>query len=313
MGLDIVSWADSDTLGNAPFLILNDTDAPPTNYVDISSIENWNSFSPDSRVGTIAAIDLGNSIGYANLDSSQKAVVDYLGYYFMIYKYVLTYDTNLKTVPYEVQYSVDETPYNMDYDVVGLHKRQYFVKGELLKVEYYGLYDPSNNTYTDLCVQEDRVYNRLNGFLYNRQMTISWYKSDGTVGGTKDTLKYYNTFDAIQAGDDRRENIVDEIKIVMVGLMQAVEQVSIAQAQVVGLSFLDAISANVTLYVKGSDAVLIEQVALDATFPFLNDVITMAGTNAYTIRDYITDELTIDYNKVYAMSDQSPFSFFNTI
>lgn len=39
----------------------------------------------------------------------------------------------------------------------------------------------------------------------------------------------------------------------------------------------------------------------------------MAGTNAYTIRDYMTDALTIDYNKVYTLADQSPFSFFNTI
>ena len=142
-------------------------------------------------------------------------------------------------------------------------------------------------------------------------MTISWYKSDGTVGGTKNTLKYYNTFDAIQAGDDRRENIVDEIKIVMVGLMQASEQISMDQAQITGLNFLNAISANVTLYVKGSDQVLIDQVTNDTTFPFLNDVIPNAGGT--TIRMYMISALTIDYNNVYAMSDQSPFSFFNTI
>lgn len=316
IGIDILSWTSNDINNSDPFLILNDSDTVPNNYVDITSIENWYNFSPDDKVGAMQIIDSSISIGYNNLSSAEKTIVDELSYYYLIYKYIYDINNktniNLKAIP-DISYSLNEAPYNLDYDVVGLHKRQYFVKGELLKVEYYGQYDPIAKTYADLCVKEDRVYNRQDAFLYNRTMTISWYKSDGTIGGTKNTVKYYNTFDAIIAGNERRENIIDEMKIVVVGLIQMTEQIDMLSAQVIGLQFLASISDNITLYVKGNDGILIQQVANDTQFDFLNNVISMAGTNAYTIRDYVMDALTIDYNKVYSLSDQSPFSFFNTI
>lgn len=314
VGLDFFSWTPDDLNNNDPFIILEDSATVPNNYVDISSIENWYNFSPDQKVGHMQAIDLSHSIGYNNLSSTQKQIIDELDYYFMIYRYIYNVDTidnNIKLIPNDIQYAVNEAPYNLDYDVVGLHKRQFFVKGELLRVQYYGKYDSNTNTYSDLCIEENRTYNRQNGYLYNRAMQIDWYKSDGTVGASKNTLKYYNTFDAILAGNDRRENIIDEVKIISVGLMQMVEQISMDQAQIVGKNFLTAISSNVTLYVKGNEQELIDQITNDTTFPFLNDVIPNSG--GVTIRMYMLNALTIDYNKVYTMADQSPFSFFNTI
>jgi len=317
VGLDITSWDDSALNGNDAFIIVDDNATIPTPYVDISSIENWFSFSPDEKLGHMEALDLGISIGYANLTDPQKAIVDELEFYYTIYRYIYKFnthdDTNIKIVPLDIQYSVDEAPYNLDYDVVGLHKRQFFVKGELLKVEYYGEYDSNTQTYSRLCIVENRVYNRQNGFLFNRAMQIDWYKSDGTVGATKNTLKYYNTFDAIIAGNNRRDNIINEIKIVVVGLIQMTQQISLDAAQAIGKDFLTAISSNVTLYIKGNEQELLDQITTDTTFAFLDNVITMAGTNAFTIRMYILDALTIDYSKVYTMNDQSPFSFFNTI
>lgn len=312
IGLDIHSWTNEDLNGNISFITLNDNNNVPANYADITSIQNWYNYAPDSNIAKMQIIDIANATGYNNLSTADKVIVDEIGFYYNIYKYV--YDSSkydLQVVPFDLPYSIDEAPYNLDYDVVGLHKRQYFVKGELLKVEYYGQYDVNTNTYTDLCIQEDRTYNRSNGFLSNRDMLIQWFKSDGTVGATKNTKKYYNTFDAIIAGNTRRENIIDEVKIVAVGLMAMVEQISMDQAQVVGKDFLSAISSNITLYVKGNEQELIDQITNDTTFPFLNDVIPNAG--GFTIRMYMLDALTIDYNKVYTMADQSPFSFFNTI
>jgi hypothetical protein len=77
-----LGWNLSDLSGNTPFMILfNSGDTVPDNYVDISSIENWDTFPildwsrrRDAISPLFYLIAGTNLANYANLTTSQKII-----------------------------------------------------------------------------------------------------------------------------------------------------------------------------------------------------------------------------------------------
>ena len=61
-------------------------------------------------------------------------------------------------------------PVNIDYNILGLFKKRYMIRGELIKTEYYREFDFETQTYEDLVLDEIRDYYRNpTGFVYMRR------------------------------------------------------------------------------------------------------------------------------------------------
>lgn len=113
------------------------------------------------------------------------------------------------TKPFKIGH---EDPTVIDYDIMGFHKKRTIVFGELVKVEYYELYDGDN--YSNLIVEETRNFTRdINtGLVQHRTQSSKWYLIDGSIGLIKNTTKYYTLEEAIQEGIDRRSNVIAKAK-----------------------------------------------------------------------------------------------------
>lgn len=110
----------------------------------------------------------------------------------------------------------EDSPELIDYDIIGLHKKRTITFGELVTVQYYNNYD--GTTYSDLVVEETRVYNRdANGLAQTRDLTIKWYYKNDVVGLIKPTTKYYSPAESIEEGINRRSNIIAQAKIYTLG------------------------------------------------------------------------------------------------
>jgi len=101
---------------------------------------------------------------------------------------------------------------NINYNFLGLHKEETIDdKGCLVTVNMYKNYD--GETFSDLAIKDEYVYYfNAQDLVTHRNETITWYKEDGSVGVTKQIIKYYNLNDAIKEGVKRRQNLVDKAK-----------------------------------------------------------------------------------------------------
>jgi hypothetical protein len=107
-----------------------------------------------------------------------------------------------------------ENPIHLDYDIYGLHKDRFIIKGELTLVNYYKNYDEISKEYSDLILREHRKYLRDdNGMVKYRVQTTEWIMEDESIGLSNSTIKYYTQKEAIQEGIDRRTNLIDDAKV----------------------------------------------------------------------------------------------------
>lgn len=189
----------------------------------------------------------------------------------------------------------DVPPHEIDYRTapsVRLTPKRTFVKGELQKVEYYADYDQATDTYSNIVVQEDISYTRVNGFVASREMVITWYFKDGTASPiTKSRLKYYTGKEAIAEGKRRRANIINLIEISVVGLIAQAEGVTVEDAAAIGETFLASLNLPVSNYERSGNTQLITDVQ-NATETWL-DKPAAGQPDGVTIRDFIVDQLTI--------------------
>lgn len=94
-----------------------------------------------------------------------------------------------------------EEPYDIDYDIFGLHKKKTLVTGELRLIQYFrNRYD---GVYSDLVVKEERTYTRNGyGLVEYRDQVSTWYLEDGTIGCVKPYQpKHEETFRIITSFD----------------------------------------------------------------------------------------------------------------
>ena len=108
-----------------------------------------------------------------------------------------------------------ESPENINFDILGLHKELIIASsGFLTDIKYWNNYD--GVTYSDLYVHEKRefVVDENTGLAITRKMTISWYLTNDTIGYTRVyPLKYYDKVQSIQEGIVRRNNVIDKAKV----------------------------------------------------------------------------------------------------
>jgi len=166
-----------------------------------------------------------------------------------------------------------EAPLTLDYDLFGLHKKRTFNQGELNLVEYYRNYD--GETYSDLIVKEEKVYNRnMYGLVDTRVQTTSWYLTDDTVGCTKVTTKYFSNQDAMYEAETRRSNMLADAKL------YTASQVGLANA----LDLMTSVNSEISLYVQGEQTALINSIQT-STKPYLTQEIKDTLAYILTLND----------------------------
>lgn len=156
-----------------------------------------------------------------------------------------------------------ESPLDLNYDLLGLHKYEYIEmvdplhKGEMTKVEYYKTLagDPNNiANYSNLILTEHRSYTRdgATALLIYRDQTIEWYLEDGTIGETKKKRKFYQLKDSIEEGQTRRDNIITFAKLYLL------QQIGLANGQFL----LAEITPYITTYLQGNHQPLLDALAV---------------------------------------------------
>ena len=150
-----------------------------------------------------------------------------------------------------------DSPLDIDYDIMGFHKKRYIVKGELVKVEYYRNYD--GITYSDLVIEELRVYNRdALGIILTRDISIKWFLTDDSIGDTKSWVKYYSGDEAISEGITRRKNMINTAKTVLLNMLAVNHGTPLNQQY--AFDFLSSISLELKYFEEGYRQPLIDAV-----------------------------------------------------
>lgn len=171
---------------------------------------------------------------------------------------------HIKVKYVNLQYKINDTvydPYDINYDILGFHKKRTIIFGELKKIEYFRNYDGIN--YSDLILEEFREYNRdVNGLVQSRFLTIKWFLTDDSIGGIKNTVKYYSMQEAIQEGLDRRSNIISDTK------SYTLEQIG----QLYSFDLLSSVKTEIELFIDGYTQPLRDAI-ITSTKPYLTTVI----------------------------------------
>jgi hypothetical protein len=289
IGIERDSWYEYELNGNAPLLVIEDTDSIPDGYNDISSFNNWIKYSKYLNASFVSIRNELRKFFPSDLSTLTSQQIEVLENY-CLYKYFKIYDRigdgNI--------IQNDSPPIDVDYDIMGYAKKRTFNQGELVKVEYFENFIPSSNTYSVKVVEEDRIYYRINQMLNSRAMVIKWFLNDGSIGYTKTTNKSYTTLEAIQAGETRRANVISDLKINVIGLIMSMQQgVTSIQAQMTGAPFLNTYALQISKYIQGFEQDIKDAIQNDTTFTWLNLVIP--NTGGMTVRQYLIAGLTIDY------------------
>lgn len=308
VGIDLDGWIDSDLNGNQPFLGISDDATVPSGYTDISSIVNWGKFGGSAYCPMKGHLELDDLEVRKEIKSFMtlpqktgdttgltveeiETIKDYnLDDFFTIYEFFDHLPENT---------DVQAPPVDLDYNIMGLHKKRYFSKGELYKIEYYGYYDFATDHYAYLVLHEDRTYHRINEMVYRRELDICWHTNLNVSGSTKHTEKYYTQAESFAVGERRRRNCITNLKIGAVGLIMAVSGVSQLDAEQIGWAFLDEFQSEITVYVEGAQQFLLNAIATTTNHPWLDGTPAMLG--GATVRQYLYSELDIDYtiNNIY--------------
>lgn len=292
LSIDTDKWAESDLGGNPAFITIDPSADIPENYADISSICKWGALGPQvfsdmQFTKTRNEIkELLEAMDPSSLTDDEKSCVEnyQLDYYFKIYGYIISRYDDVK---------FNEAPYNIDYDIIGLHKKKHYNKGELYKIEYFGHYDFPSNTYSDLVLEENFTYYRINEMVYMSTNDISWYTNTDIVGATKQLTKYYTQEQSFALGESRRRNCITNLKINAVGLIMMTEQIGQIQAEEIGWLFLDEFNNEISIFIEGFAQPLKNAVLNTQNHTWLDNLVPNAG--GLTVRQYLYDGINIDY------------------
>lgn len=209
-------------------------------------------------------------------------------------------------IPYRIwSYSVEDRdptddPRGLNFKT-GLHTRLHpvydFVAGELQKVEYYATATPNAQgtvDYSDLVCDVSFTYTRdAGGFAQYRVATRRWFLADGTPGPhVKVQVKYYTPQTSMKEGKRRRENIVDNAMMTVVGMLQATNPTTDIEVLLQwGRDLASEYSAQISTYIRESNRDIVTELGKNLpAYPWLDTIVDAQGT---TIRDYLINELDI--------------------
>lgn len=141
-------------------------------------------------------------------------------------------------------------PYDIDFSNFGFHKKRTLVKWEVTKIGHYAEYD--GVTYSNLIVEETNTYTRnpVTGYVQYRDKSIVWFDENWNPSEPKVSRKYYNNAEAIDEGEIRRNNIINETKINAITAILITEFGGLPQHFVTAENIWKAFVTDVTLEIQ---------------------------------------------------------------
>lgn len=196
---------------------------------------------------------------------------------FLIYKYMDSQHENPSICP------KDQT-----YSILWLNKKKLFVNWELVQVDYMG--KDENGDYTVLVVREMNTYEREESYITKRIKKITWYREDGTEGDMKVTEKDYNLLEAAAAWKKKRENVIWELKPMLISFMQLESWVWSVTSQNRAFELLQKYKDDIFKYIEGMRLPLIDWIKNDTELFWLDK----EPETWKTTRDFILEKINYD-------------------
>lgn len=182
----------------------------------------------------------------------------------------------------------NKVPKDQDYGVLGLYKKNTLVDGDLVRVEYFGAFDGQD--FSLPVVREDRVYTFNSGIFVRRDMTITWFYSDGTdCADVKTTVKHYDGLAGMRSIHAKMKNILSSAQMnLMIYLIASGQAADLAAAQAIGKEFMRSFPAEMSLFTEGDRAPLVDFLTADTAHAFLDATVPPSGQ---TIRSLLIAEV----------------------
>jgi hypothetical protein len=164
-------------------------------------------------------------------------------------------------------------------------------RGEVREVHYT---NPSD--YSDVMLKVTVTYTRApNGLVLSRIVTRTWVCEDGTDHpDQKITSKDYSPdpVHQMQEGIRRRENVINQLTIQVLGMLMAIRTAGDpSAAEVLGATFMMTLESYTTNFIRTGDNQTIRGVVMTDTTEWLDDDLTALGMPGVTIRYVIYDSL----------------------
>ena len=196
-----------------------------------------------------------------------------------------------------VQEDEEQIPFDINYKTgltIRLHPMRTFVKGVLIEVCYH--LNASKNSdgsvsYDEPIIREQFEYVRdAATFAQSRIQTIEWYDENGEIGpDKKELVKVYEPVEGITEGVRRRTNVIDQLKIDLIGLALGTgNAANVPVAIGLGREIFDQLVKEIQAYIETNDFALATALQNVDLFPWLNSIIP--GT-PITVRAYILDAI----------------------
>lgn len=192
----------------------------------------------------------------------------------------------------------DHTSIDFDRQLsVRLEKRRTFDKGQRIRTDRYDpaavSLDPGTGQvlYDDdgLIISIEYTFIRDDEYLVlTRPGTVTWWCEDGTAHHlTKSLLKTYSGLERMKEGITRRRNVIDQLKIDVLGSIMITEGISQSAAIDEGKLYFNAYQDETDIYIESDSDALVVATMADTTFNWLNNDMAAVGAPGVTIRQYI--------------------------
>lgn len=192
--------------------------------------------------------------------------------------------------------SVDKTvfPGHINYKtglIARLHPLHTINRGELDKTVYYANYDGTN--YSTPVLEVTFTWHRdSSGFCSKRDSVIAYYLSNGELASqTKNLEKFYNEQESIEEGRRRRQNIVNDLSLTLIGLLfQTVTGKTSEEILQMARDWFKVNKTDIETFVEASDKTIHTVILNDLTY-WMDNLVPNAG--GLTIRDVMYDRAQV--------------------
>lgn len=186
-------------------------------------------------------------------------------------------------------------PVDIDFKTglsIDLHKEVIMQQGAPVSKTYYTEATLNQNgtiSYSNPIIKIEYTFER-DGISLAKSCTqhFRWYDTEGNLSeGYKEVKDFFNTVEKIAEAEQRRGNIISDLKVKTIGLLMYTEQLSQQDATALGRPFLADYKQHIYNYIDEANVGFATVVTNDTTYAWL-DSITPYGI---TIRQYILNAI----------------------
>ena len=144
--------------------------------------------------------------------------------------------------------------------------------------------------FNDPVVEELYDYTRdEDGFALYRSCAITWFREDGTKHpSAKIRVKTYSPVERVKESTRRRANVIDELKIALIGMIAQTEKLPVQEAIALAQTLFVSQQLSINTYVEAGTDFLRDYVTTSVEYPWMDNPINEQGV---TIRMYILSQL----------------------